>query len=606
MKSKKILSIFLSAALTFVCMPLYADAYEIPEGAEYIEGEILLSSSKEIEDAGECILTASVSDEVLLLDFETTGIEEIEKLNESEPEEDTDNVYVAKIDGDVEKLCKKLNKNNDIIAEPNYIYRTQSFTMPQDIYQTGGIYETYQKFYFEDILHIPEAWQEHEVTGEGVTIAVIDNGFFYTGVDAPKNLWSDSNGNIGYNAYDPSSTDIGPVFGTDGALLQDTAHGSNVAGIIGMRANGTNGIGVAFDAELMLIKAGFYNGGTRSLIGTDALYRGIQFAKNNGADIINLSIGTSSLSSNISSLLQSAYNDGIAIIAAAGNEASASPCYPAAYSFVMGVMALSTSDPTQLTAFSNYETGQNYYNIAAPGEAIIGCGYKGTGLSLLSGTSQASPIVAGCAALYMQLHPECTVDELYEALINSCTERVTSNSQNTSAVYTYPSLNCENLLDYVITPPIPDPVIVLNEAETFAVYDNGRLYGLDEGFTDINHYISVAEGTGTMTYTPNENGNGTGSLISIYDINGDLRSTLTVVIFGDIDGDGYVNGEDAVLLSCYVSRLLQLSDAQIYAADVNRDNAVTVNDQTIGSVTINSDYSTIALYAVGLDSIYQN
>lgn len=607
MKFKKYISIILSAALIFVCMPFSVQAETIPGDAEYVEGEIMIVSTKEIEDSHGDLKTASCSD-VIDIDFEDAGIEKIEQLEECTPAEEK--VYVAEVDGDIGDICKELNKNEDIIAEPNYIYRTDAFMLPRDLARTGGVYEINQKPYFDTILHVPAAWQEHEVTGEGITVAILDNGFFYTGVDAPRNLWKDANGNVGYNAINTSSHDIGPVMNPNGEKIDDSAHGSNVAGIIGMAADGANGIGVAYNAELMLIKVGYYaSGETTSSLSADAVYRGIQFARNNGADIINMSFGSTSLSNSIKLAIEGAYADGIAVIASAGNSGSANAYYPAAYSCVIGVMATDNwENPSQLANFSNYEVGNGYYNIAAPGCIIVGCNYISTNLSVLSGTSQASPIVAGCAALYKSLHPDYSADEIYEALIESSTDRVASNPERTSAVYHYPSLDAQKLMNYVHTDPVPEPQLVINTETTASPHD-GYLYGLDEGLADIGHYISIADGTGSMTFTPCENGNGTGSAINIYDNNGTLRRTLTVIIFGDINGDSFINGEDAVILKAYNSRLTELTAAQIFAADVNFDNQATVVDEPFVSMGetyyLPSDFTIISQYAIGDNFISQ-
>lgn len=607
MNYKKYISIILSATLIFVCLPFSVQAETIPDGAEYVEGEIMIVSTKEIEDSHGALKTASCSD-VIDLDFDDVGIDEIEQLEECDPEDEK--VYVAEIDGDVEDICKELNKYDDIIAEPNYIYHTAAFTLPYDVTRTGGVYENHQKSYFDTILHIPSAWQEHEATGEGVTVAVIDNGFFYQGVDAPAHLWRDANGYVGYNAYNTSSHDIGPVTGKNGAELEDSGHGSNVAGIIGMKADGANGIGVAYNAELMLIKVGYYSSGNYSSIDADALYRGIQFARNNGADILNISLGGTSLSNSIKLAVEGAYNDGITVIAAAGNYGSTTPYYPAAYSCVIGVMATdNTSHPSRLADFSNYETGSGYYNIAAPGCSILGCNYTASGLLPMSGTSQAAPIVAGCAALYKSLYPSCTADDIYEALIESSTDRVTSNpTRSPNRTYYYPLLDAQKLMNYVHEEPVPEPQLVINTLTTASPHD-GYLYGLDEGFTDIGHYISIAEGTGSMTFIPNENGNGTGSTVNMYDINGTLRRTLTVIIFGDINGDCFTDGEDAVILRAYNSSVTELSDAQIFAADVNFDNQVTEVDEPFVSMGetyyLPSDFTIISQYAIGDNYISQ-
>lgn len=586
MKIRKVFSIFLCAVLVAVCFPLDSCAEYLSE--EYVEGEIIISSTKEIENSNDVIRTASVDDSTVQIDFEDSGIENIEEVENYTDEE---NVYVAEVDGDVKKICRELNKNKDIIAEPNYILHTCGFTMPYEVSYNLSVYSGYQKWYLNDIMHIPEAWQENEVTGDGVTIAVIDNGFYINALDFPTKLWKNSQGTVGWNTY-KNNDDIGPIFRktlnpdeTDQTnyntyRFANSAHGSNVAGIIGMPSNSMGGIGAAYGAELMLIQAANYNSETIApTFTTNALVAAIDFARENGADIINLSLGTTSDSTSIHSAVARAYNAGILVVAAAGNgdangngiSTSTNRYYPASYSEALGVMAIDKTYTNKLSVFSNYDTsGGKYYDIAAPGVSIVGCNCADTGYTLNSGTSQAAPLVAAVAALYMEKNPDATIQQLKSDMLASATEYVTAY---TTTTYRYKSLNAAKFLSYCIPPEI---IINMN---TLATLDGNYLYGLDEGFTDIGNYISVTDGTGSMTFTPTVNGVGTGSTIKIYNKNNKLDRTITVILFGDVNGDTIVDGQDAVLVNCINGGFTRyFSTAQRYAADVNFDNVVSTDD----------------------------
>lgn len=559
-------------------MPFDSSAENLP-AEEYVEGEIIISSSKEIENSNGIIRTASVDDNTVQIDFEDSGIESIEEVENYTDEE---NLYVAEVDGDVEKICEELNENSDIIAEPNYIFHTCGFTMPKEVANNMSIYSGYQKWYLNDVMHIPQAWQENNVTGAGVTIAIIDDGYNITAQDFPTNLWKNSKGTVGWNT-NKNNDDISPIYKSNGEAFGNTAHGSNVAGLIGMPSNASGGIGAAYGAKLMLIQAANYsNDSTQPSFPTNALVSAIDFARENGADIINLSLGTTSNSNLIHNAVMRANNAGILVVAAAGNgdtngngiATSTTKFYPAAYSEVLGVMAIDKTNTNKLAQFSNYDNNNNqYYNIAAPGVSILGCNSENSGYTLNSGTSQAAPLVAAVAALYMEKNPEATTQQLLSDMLASATEYVTAYSTTT---YRYKSLNAYKFLDYCIPPEV-----VVN-MDTLATIDGDYLYGLDEGFTDISNYISVADGTGSMTFTPSENGCGTGSTIDIYDINNRLDRTITVIIFGDINGDTYIDGQDAVLLNCINGGFGQsFSDAQKYAADVNFDSIVGTDDFTL-------------------------
>lgn len=570
MKGKKILSVLFSTVLLFVCLPMSFSAQDME--AEYVEGEIIISSPKKIEDNLGNLQTASESDRVGI-DFENVGIESIEKIETYSD----DNVYVAEIDGNVEKICAELNNCGNITAEPNYILHTADFDMPSEVTDNNAVY-AYQKWYFEDKLHIPEAWQTHEVTGAGVTIAVIDNGFYVNSPDFPANLWLNSQGTPGWNTY-KNSDDISPIFKSDGTKFNNTAHGSNVAGVIGMRSNGSGGIGAAYGAELMLIQAANYaNDASNPSFTAAAVVMGIDFAREHGADIINLSLGSTTNILSIADAIERAYNAGKLVIAAAGNSGlptSTAPYYPAALSNVIGVMAIDKDDPTQLAGFSNYDTNNGqHYDIAVPGHTIVGCNSASTGYALLSGTSQASPLAASVAALYMEKYPDNTIEDFRNDMLASATEYVHAYNSNN---YYFKSLNALKLLDYC-----SPPIINVNLSTDATIY-NGYFQGLNEGYTDINDYISVTAGTGSIVFTPTENGNGTGSTIEIYNSQNKLFRTLTVVIFGDINGDCKADGQDALLIRCKLSGLdsFELSSVQEYAADVSFDNVVGKDDSDI-------------------------
>ncbi len=421
-----------------------ASAESVSEKAEYVEGEIVISTSMEITDSSGLLQTASDSD-TLCIDFDDEGIEEIREIETYSGDE---NIYLAEVDGNVEKICKELNQYGDITAEPNYILHTTDFTMPREISGNLSMYANYQKWYYNDILHIPEALQKHEVTGAGVTVAVIDDGFDINATDFPVNLWRNSQGTVGWNIY-KNSDDIAPIYKSDGSEFDNTSHGSNVAGIIGMPPNSKGGIGAAYGAELMLIQAANYNSDKSAPTFTNAsVASAIDYAHENGADIINLSLGSSTNVSAISSAITRAVNDGIIVIASAGNEGkatSAKKFYPASLTNVIGVMAIDKDNPSKLASFSNYDVNNGqYYNIAAPGVKILGC-KNSSQYTLNNGTSQAAPLVAAACALYMEKYPDNTAAQLKSDMLASATETVTASS---STSYTYKSLNVLKFLDY--------------------------------------------------------------------------------------------------------------------------------------------------------------
>ena len=601
MKFKKIISIVLSAVLLSVCMPVLSTAQEVIT-PEYVEDEIIFEYTPTVSTYGIDRSGTSFASKLKAL-----GVTELNELETYEEEYLSTNsvssesvTYVAKISGDVEKTCREMEKLDGVTyAEPNYLLETYGYTTPVELSITSGLYPTWEKWYLEDIMNIPAAWEKYQTCGEGVTIAVLDNGYYLEASDFPTNLWDDGNGNHGWNTANNTS-DISPAMKPDGTALKDSVHGSNVAGVIGMASNGANGVGAAFGAELMLIKVAsdnYTSSDTKTKITSAAVASGINYARVYGADVINMSLGIlSSYPTTIKTAIDAAYSAGVVLIASAGNNAtgtSTALSYPAAASNVIGVMAIDKTDTSSLTDFSNYdENGGAYYDVAAPGYAVLGCGIEAGKFSLLSGTSQSSPLVAACAALYLSVYPDRSVDDVYNSIRNSATKTVTSNSTvSTSQTYQYKILDAVELLDFgEIKPEIEFNLstTVIHEPKT------GYIYGLNEGYASISDYITVTEGTGTTEFVPTALGNGTGSVLNVYTLSGELYKTYTVIIFGDVNGDCIADGHDAVITDCIANNFGEYSDCIKYAADVDFDGTV---DQ--------SDVQLIAGYAIGTDFVSQ-
>ncbi len=607
MKFKKIICILTAAVIALVCLPVASFA-EDTVGADYVDGEVIFEYTAP-SSGGARRANSNFKSRLSAL-----GVTQTREVNTYEDSTlfTTSSVtsrtvtYVAKISGDVEKTCRELEKIDGVnYAEPNYLFETCGYTTPKELTTPSSKYVNYERWYLDTVMNIPDAWEKYQTCGEGVTVAVIDNGFYVDATDFPTNLWDDGSGNHGWNTANDSA-DISPVY-MNGTALYNSAHGSNVAGIIGMASNGSNFVGAAFGAELMLIRVA--NGDATkdkdkdgndiylTTITSDAVAAGINYAKQHNADIISMSLGISSAYPNvIRNAVNSAYNAGTVIIASAGNYAWGSKTglsYPAAASNVIGVMASDQTNTSMLTDFSNYdEDDGKYYDIAAPGVKIVGCGIKKGSFSVMSGTSQAAPLVASCAALYLSVYPDSSVDDVYNAIKNSSTKTAVSNSTVvTDKTYKYKILDSVEMLDYGEVKPE-----IVFDLSTTVMSDSkrGYIYGLDEGYADIASYVTVTEGTGSAEFVPTVLGNGTGSVLNIYTIRGALYKSYTIILFGDVNGDCKINGEDSVIVSCIENGMGEYADCVKFAADTDFDDAVG-----------QSDIDQINSYAIGLGSVSQ-
>lgn len=597
MKIKRIICVLLTAVTVFTCLPFSVSAKEIIT-ADYVEDEVVFEYAPPISSGG--VRRAPAAFRSML---KALGVTELKALDNYDDEIHTSSVssesttYVAKISGDVEKTCREIEKISGVsYAEPNYLLETYGYTAPLEITNGLANYTNYEKWYLDTVMNIPSAWEKYQTCGEGVTVAVIDNGFYIDAADFPTNLWDDGNGNHGRNTAS-DNYDISPALRPDGSALNDSAHGSNVAGIIGMASNGSNFVGAAFGAELMLIKVAEDNytaSDVKTRITSSAVANAIVYARVNGADVISMSLGiNNAYPTAIKNAVDDAYADSICIVAAAGNNGTGTSSlltYPAAASNVIGVMASSKTSTSELTTFSNYDQNNGqYYDIVAPGEAIVGCGIEAGRFSVMNGTSQATPLVAACIALYASVYPEQTVDKIFNSLREFSGPAATSNSAvSTDTTYTYKMLDAVKFLDFGAT----KPEIEFN-LNTTVIHDSAKeyIYGLDEGFADIASYVTVKDGTGTAELVQTANGNGTGSQLKIYTLKGELYKTFTIIIFGDVNGDCKADGMDAVIMGCMTNGMGEYDNCVTFAADVDFDGSVSDTDiETVKKYAIKTGY----------------
>lgn len=208
------------------------------------------------------------------------------------------------------------------------------------------------------------------------------------------------------------------------ALNDTTGHGTHVASLIAAQANGKGIIGVAPNVELVVIKMATNSDGLYEFA---TIRNSINYAYQIGADVINMSIAGYDTSDYYSSIIKSydnTYSVKPIIVAAAGNDNVSSTYYPASASNIISIAATSKEYYYKPASFTNY----GYIDFAAPGYtygAYIGDINK---YKEWQGTSFASPLVAGLAALYKQKYPDVTRDDFIEALKDTST-KITETSK---------------------------------------------------------------------------------------------------------------------------------------------------------------------------------
>jgi thermitase len=223
----------------------------------------------------------------------------------------------------------------------------------------------------------PRAWDFSH--GQEVIVAIVD-----TGVDCNH---PDLRGKC-LAGYDHFNNDSDPG--------DDHGHGTHVAGIAAsLTNNGIGGAGTGWDARVMPVKAL----GSAGNGGLAAIANSIVWATDNGADVINMSLGGFFTSRTLQNAAAYAIERDVTLVAAAGNESTSNPTYPASYPGVIGIAATTQSDTR--ASFSNFGS---YVDVAAPGAGILST-IRGGSYAAWSGTSMASPVAAGVAALLKQQGP---------------------------------------------------------------------------------------------------------------------------------------------------------------------------------------------------------
>ncbi|MBA2874563.1 S8 family serine peptidase [Thermaerobacillus caldiproteolyticus] len=254
-----------------------------------------------------------------------------------------------------------------------------------------------EKMYPLSLLQIDKALQ---LAGKhSVTVAVIDTGLDMKHPDLKAQLLPS------YNAANPANPGVKDL------------HGTHVAGIIGATAN--NGVGAhGINPNVKILPIDVFNGGAGA--SDYVIAQGILYAIEKGAKVINMSLGGYFNSPILEDAVKKAIDAGVTVVAAAGNDATDMYSIPASYEGVISVGA--TDSKNHLANFSNYGPS---VDIVAPGVDVYSTVYdptKGASFAELSGTSMASPVVAGVASLILSKYPNLKPYEVEAILERTATD----------------------------------------------------------------------------------------------------------------------------------------------------------------------------------------
>ncbi len=306
---------------------------------------------------------------------------ELKVVHQNEP------FYVVESETEsTESLIKGLQREYDLsFAEPNYVFTQQGPTALSSV-PNDEFFEPYQ-WNLEQI-EMSDGWDLSG--GDDVTIAILDTGVDPNHQDLGEKLLT------GFNAFDDSS-DHSDAHG----------HGTHVAGVAAALTNNVTGIaGVSWNSKILPVKVLNDNGEGSSY----EVAKGIYWAVDNGADVINMSLGDYYHADVLQEAIRYAYDNDVVLIAASGNDNVEDPMYPAQYEEVLTVA--SVDETRNRSFFSNY--GQ-HIDVAAPGSHIPSL-FPNNQYTVMSGTSMAAPHVAGLAGLIRAMRPDLSNEQVYEVI----------------------------------------------------------------------------------------------------------------------------------------------------------------------------------------------
>ena len=265
----------------------------------------------------------------------------------------------------------------------------------------------------------PEAWTQSR--GAGVLIAIIDSGVQLDHPELAPRLWRNAAETPANGIDDDRNGYVDDVHGANikalnGNVEDDNGHGTHVAGIVAAQAgNGTGGSGIAPGAQIMAVKVLDANRSGDS----SQLAKGIRYAIDRGAKILNVSINGDGTSPDLDETLKYAGQKGATVVASAGNNSrdlDLTPSYPASSAEPAVLTVTATQATGNLLSIAN--RGLRSVDLAAPGDHILSTAI-GSDYELRAGTSMAAPFVSGSLALLAAARPDLSQSVLRDALVQS-------------------------------------------------------------------------------------------------------------------------------------------------------------------------------------------
>lgn len=310
----------------------------------------------------------------------------------------------------VGEIIAELNRHPEVVYAERVPLLRKTLTPNDPSYNTSAQWNLFQ-------VNAATAW-DVSVGNANVKVAIVDDAVAITHPDLAPVIWTnpgeipgngiddDNNGYIDdVNGYDVANGDNNP---NPDAPASSYDHGTHVAGIAGAATNNNQGIAsIGHNLTILPVKA------TNSPSFVTHGYEGVMYAVAAGAHVINMSWGGGGSSTTAQNIIAYAANQGIVLVAAAGNDNVSTVFYPAGYNQVISVASTTFGDSK--SSFSNFGS---WIDISAPGSAIYST-VPGGGYQTKQGTSMASPMVAGLAGLMLSLNQSLSPEDIKTCILST-------------------------------------------------------------------------------------------------------------------------------------------------------------------------------------------
>ncbi|WP_052692070.1 S8 family serine peptidase [Teredinibacter purpureus] len=492
------------------------------------------------------------------------------------------NMEVWRLDTQTDLLntLQSLNSNDAVyFAELNY--KLASFDIPDDprLGELWGLHNEGQTGGSVDAdIDAVEAWNIWQGSHNTV-VAVIDTGIDYSHPELVGNIWVNDNEIPDNNVDDDLNGYVDDVHGYDfangdGDPLDDNDHGTHVAGTIGATGNDGIGIvGVNHAVKLMAVKflSGSGGGSTAQAI------ESIVYAVDNGATILNNSWGGGAESVALLNAIQYANDQDVLFVAAAGNRGTnndALPSFPSGYE-VDNIIAVAATDHNDLLAsFSQY--GLATVDLGAPGVDILSS-VTGGGTSSFSGTSMATPHVAGVAALVKSYKTSLTTPELKAILLESVNpiDSLLGKTVTGGRLNAYDALQLSGP-DWIVLPDIRNGSLTGGESATVELSINALALPVGDYVIDLVFASNDPENprvTVPVTVTVTDDGVAPSAIVdlTVSDI-ADTQAVFNFTATGDDGSQGTATRYD-----------IRYSDERLTEQNWNEASAALVSAQPLGA-----------------------